>query len=149
MKNPANMSAKEVISEIGMYAPYIPEIMMRGVAYIAAPGAFSAMQTPDGAFRVDFSDPENLDIMDRTYLPVIKELVERGDHLGIRTAITQLFTPQGVLAIELGSFSAHDFDELSDHVYMRNGVGGNDAPIPRQDFPQSAVILAFPRRDIA
>ena len=151
MYDVSDMTAKTVISEVVIRVPFLLAALRRDTMMLSKPGDFKVTHVEGQGYLLDFGDSENLDIFDRFQTPYLSKLLKRADHLGIRTAVTQLLKPEGVMAIELESVSALTFNELSDHLLFRNGVGGMEAPETTEGIGArtEAVILPFSKRHIA
>lgn len=137
----SDMPPKTVISEILLRVPFLFAALRRETMILTRTGSgFKFTEMGGGRYQLNLSDPENLEIFDRTQMPYLATLLKRADHLGIRTAAEQLLKPQGVLAIELESVSALTFNELSDRLHFRNGAGVKAA----EKAPSDAVVVPFP-----
>lgn len=97
---------------------------------------------PDGrvivhaTYTADFRDKKNLRFFDRFYMPRIREVVGEGQAKGMTTAIRDIFTPQGLYAVQLGRVARFSFNEISGIIF----------PQERQPDPQPqerGIVIDF------
>lgn len=91
----------------------------------------------------DFKIPRNRHFIDQKFIPLARDVLYEADKRGMTTVMTQMFTPQGLLAIELGT-TALDFQELTEQIYPQSQAR-YASPEESQDGPSAgAIILSFP-----
>lgn len=115
------MSANQVFNEASKWAPFVAAALSRDTMRLSILGKFNAMEyvpSDDGeeGVPVSFEDPENRQALDLFYMPYLKKLLLRADELEMRTVMRQLFTPEGVRAIERGSLADITYDALREEI---------------------------------
>lgn len=135
-----SLKASQLVEEAALHATLIKAALVRSVF---SRDIVMGRDDDDMPYTPDFSDPRNLAFVDRNYIRKAQEILKEADSRGMTTAMTQMFTPQGMLAVELGTVTAFTFDELTDHVYMRQNDGRAAAGKSVQS-DVGAVVVAFP-----
>jgi len=110
MKSPNQMTNAELIENASLSAIFIKAVLVRSVfdsgIYIGRNDALNEVYT------ANFKDPKNLAFVDRFFIPEIKRLLAEADKRQM-SAVPQMFTPQGLYAIQLGTVSAFTFEEIT------------------------------------
>jgi hypothetical protein len=142
MQSPVLMSNSELIKHASMSATFVKAALVRSVLSADVSIGKNQTNTPQGVivnetYTADFTDPKNLAFVDRFYIPKIKELVAEADKRGQTTAITQIFGPQALYAVQLGTVSSFTFNELSDILFPET--------VAAEPEPEAiGQVLAFP-----
>jgi len=141
MQSPGVMSNSELISHASMSATFIKAALVRSVL---SKGLFIGKNfttTPEGErineiYTADFTDDKNLAFVDRFFIPQMKDLIAEADKRGQSQAITQIFGPQALYAVQLGTVSAFTFNEIS-------GILFPEAVSEKAEPEEMGKLLAF------
>ena len=90
----------------------------------------------------DFSVPRNRNYVDQKFIPLARDMLLEADARGMTTVMTQMFSPQGLLAIELGTTEL-DFQDLTKQIYTE-AQSKQDSSSGSSEKPSAgAIILSF------
>lgn len=122
MKSPGSMSNSDLMTHASMSATFIKAALVRSVLSEDLSIGKNQTDTPNGSivnevYTADFTQAKNLAFIDRYYIPKIKQLLNEADKRGQSTAIAQIFGPQALYAVQLGTVSSFSFNEISGILY--------------------------------
>lgn len=133
-------SAKQLLKEASQLATLIKACLVRSVF----PSNIAMGHDKDGVpYTPDFSDARNRAYFDHRFMPRAQEIVAEAQKRGMDTVMTQMFTPQGMLAIELGN-TGMSFKELTEHIYPQEADKTSKNEALNAGPASGAIIFTFP-----